>query len=207
MPITKTRPRPRPRPSQRRGHGARIAAHELAAPCLLTAALLLAGCGESHQPQVASLPTQGGPSTHRSAVASQSLNEGIPDPGGRPRQPLNATNAQLAALYVPYTACLRAHNYVDEISASSRLAVAAKCEQLAPLPAWQVDPSNPQARAFVGRTVTCLQARGYHARAVLITNDPIQAPSWFINYSPNNLNYAPSRPAGAQDACQQQALR
>jgi hypothetical protein len=206
MPITKTGTRPRPLPCS--GNVARIAVRVLSAACLLTAAPLLAGCGgESHQPRVASLPTHGGASTHRSAAATQSPNAGIPDPGGRPRQPLNATNAQLAALYVPYTACLRAHDYVDAMSASSRLAVVVKCEHLAPLPAWQVDPSNPQARAFVGRTVACLQARGYHARAALITSDPIQAPSWFINYSPNNLNYAPTRPTGAQDACQQQALR
>jgi hypothetical protein len=37
--------------------------------------------------------------------------------------------------------------------AGARLAVVAKCEHLEPLPAWPVDASNPQARAFVGRNV------------------------------------------------------
>jgi hypothetical protein len=182
-----------------------VCARALAATCpIAVALLLLAGCGGSlHQPQVASLPTHGSTSSH----ASLSASEGVPDPDGRPREPLNATNAQEAALYDPYLACLRAHRYVDQFTAGARLAVVAKCEHLEPLPAWPVDPSNPQARAFVGRTVTCLESRGYHAKAVLITNDPIQAASWFINYSPNNLNYVPHRPTGAQDTCQQQEVR
>jgi hypothetical protein len=193
-------PGTRPRTSRRTG----ICAHALAATCPLAVVLLLAGCGgSSHQPQVASLSTHGSTNSH----ASLSASEGVPDPDGRPREPLNATTAQEAALYDPYFACLRAHKYVDQFTAGARLAVAAKCEHLEPLPAWQVDPSNPQARAFVGRTVTCLEARGYHAMAALVTNIPIQAPSWFINYSPNNVNSGPRRPTGAQDACQQQALR
>jgi hypothetical protein len=196
MPTSGTRPRP----SRRTG----ICARALAVTSPLAVALLLAGCGgSSHHPQVASLSTHGGTSSHASLTAS----EGVPDPDRRPREPLNATNAQEAALYDPYLACLRAHKYVDQFTAGARLAVTAKCEHLEPLPAWQVDPANPQARVFIGRTVTCLEARGYHARAALVTNIPIQAPSWFINYSPNNLNYVPRRPTGAQDACQQQAAR
>lgn len=196
MPNSGTRPRTSPRTG--------ISARALAATCSLAVALLLAGCGgSSHHPQVASLSTHGSTSAHASLTAS----EGVPDPDGRPREPLNATDAQEATLYDPYFACLRAHNYVDQLTASTRLAVAAKCERLEPLPAWQLDPSNPQARAFIGRTVTCLEARGYQARAALVTNIPIQAPSWFINYSPTNLNSGPGRPTRAQDACQQKALR
>jgi hypothetical protein len=195
-------PKPETRPRTSRPTG--ICTRALAATCPLAIGLLLAGCGGSSQkPQVASLATHGSTTSHDSLSAS----EGVPDPDGRPREPLNATNAQEAALYNPYLACLRAHKYVDQLTASARLAVAAKCEHLQPLPAWQVDPSNPQARTFVGRTVTCLEARGYHAGAVLVTNDPIQAPSWFINYSPHNLNYAPSRPTVAQDACQREARK
>jgi hypothetical protein len=193
-------PGTRPRTSRRTG----IRARALAATSPLAVALLVAGCGgSSHQPQVASLSTHGSTNAH----ASLSASEGVPDPDARPREPLNDTNAQEAALYDPYFACLRAHKYVDQLTASARLAVAAQCEHLEPLPPWQVDPANPQARAFVGRTVTCLEARGYHATAVLITNDAIQAPSWFINYTPNNLNAGPRRPTSAQDACQQQALK
>jgi hypothetical protein len=174
----------------------------------LTAALLLAGCGgASHQPQVASLPTHGSAGSHRSASTALSESEGVPDPDGRPREPLNATTAQAAALYDPYLACLRAHKYIDQSSAKSRLAVVATCEHLEPLPPWQVDPSNPQARAFIGRTVTCLEARGYHARADLITTVPFEAPFWYINYSPSGLNYSPQRPTAAEDTCHQQALR
>jgi hypothetical protein len=205
MPITAIRPRPLPRT----GHGAPGFARVLAAACLLTAALPLAACGgTSDGPRVASLPGHGSASSHRFASTAPSQNAGIPDPDGRPRVSLNATNAQLAVLYKPYFACLRAHKYIDAVSASAKLAVAAKCEHLEPLPAWQVDPSNPQARAFVGRTVTCLQAQGYHARAVLVTSLAIQAPSWFIKYSPNNDNYyVPPRTRIAQDACQQKALQ
>ncbi len=202
MPITRTPHRP----PRRTGAREQLCVRALAAAGALTAALLLAGCGSgSRQPPVASLWTHGSASSHGSSALS--ANDGVPDPDGRPREPLNATNAQEAALYNPYYACLRAHNYVDQFSTSARLAVVAKCEHLEPLPAWQVDPANPQARAFVGRTVTCLEARGYHARAVLVTSDPIGAPSWFIDYTPNRLNYTPVRPTAAQDACQQQALK
>jgi hypothetical protein len=175
-------------------------------PASLTAALLLAGCGgAAHQAQVASLPTHGtGSSSHRSA--SVTANAGVPDPDGRPRAPLNGTAKQFAALYDPYFGCLRAHRFIDAIGTKAQLAVAAKCEKLDPLPAWQVDPSNPQARAFIGRTVSCMEARGYHARAVLDPSMPDAAAIWAVEYSPKDL-ITEHRTTVAQNACQQQALR
>jgi hypothetical protein len=169
-------------------------------------ALLLAACGGGlHQPKVASLSTRG--SSPSAGSRSLSANDGVRDPDGRPREPLNATDKQEAALYDPYFGCLRAHKYVDQVSQSAKLAVAAKCQKREPLAPWQVDPSNPQARAFIGRTVTCLEAKGYHARAILVTNVAIQPPSWFIRYSPNRLNYVPQRPTAVEDACQRQPLK
>jgi hypothetical protein len=196
----------RNRPARHRGTGARLWLRALPLTAAMATALLLAACGGgSHQAQVASLSTHG--SLRSDASKSLSANAGVPDPDGRPREPLNATAKQEAALYGPYFACLRAHRYVDQVSQSAKLAVAAKCQKLEPLAAWQVDPSNPQARAFIGRTVTCLEAKGYHARAVLVTSIAIQPPSWFIKYSPNRLNYVPYRPTSTEDACQQQALK
>jgi hypothetical protein len=195
MLITKTRPRP----LQCSGHVARIAVRVPAAACLFTAALVLSGCGgSSPRPQVASLPTHGSVSSHHSAFTTST--EGVPDPDGRPRQPLNATKAQQEALYSPYYACLRAHNI--QFGTRATLAVLSKCERHEPLPPWQFDPSNPQARVFIGRTVTCLLAKGDHARADLITNIPEQAPEWFITFPADTRSAAI-----AQDGCQQQALR
>jgi hypothetical protein len=195
-----------PRQPRRTGTAARLRLRALATGAVISAALLLAACGSgSHTVQVASLSAHG----NASSAGSRSLtaNDGVPDPDGRPREPLNATAKQEAALYDPYFACLRAHRYVDQVSQSAKLTVAAKCQKLEPLAAWQVDPSDPQARAFIGRTVTCLEAKGYHASAVLSTNVVIQPPSWFIKYSPNRLNYVPHRPTSTEDACQQKALR
>jgi hypothetical protein len=195
MPITRTRPWP----SLCAGRGARGFAHALAAACLFTAAPLLTGCGgSSSRPQVASLPTHGSVGSHHSAFTTST--EGGPDPDGRPRQPLNATKAQQEALYSPYYACLRAHNI--QFGTKAKLAVLSKCERHEPLPPWQLDPSNPQARVFIGRTVTCLLAKGDHAQADLITNIPEQAPEWFITFPADTRSAAI-----AQDGCQQQALR
>ncbi len=174
----------------------------------LTAAVLLAGCGgASHQSQVASLATSGNGHAHASTGSAPSASGAIPDPDGRPRASLDDTNAQFNALYGPYDSCLRAHNFINAKTASAQLAVASACEKLEPLAAWQVDPANPQARAFIGRTVSCLDGRGYHTTAVLLGSLPDQAAMWTIRYSPSRLNYTPQRPVTAQDACQQQALR
>jgi hypothetical protein len=183
-----------------------LAPVSLTAASLAAALLLLAGCGgTSHQPQVASLSTHGtGSSSHRSAAVT--VNSGVPDPDGRPRAPLNATPKQFAALYDPYFGCLRAHKFIDAIGNKAQLAVAAKCEKLDPLPAWQFDPSNPQARAFIGRTVSCMEARGYRARAVLYPSIPDAAATWAVAYSPKDV-ITEHRTTVAQNACQQQALR
>jgi hypothetical protein len=196
----------KPRPRRRTSQAERLWLRVLGAGAALSTALLLAACGAgSHTAQVASLSAHGKPSA--AGTKSLGIDNGVPDPDGRPREPLNATAKQEAALYDPYFACLRAHRYVDQFSQSAKLTVAAKCQKLEPLAAWQVDPSNPQARAFIGRTVSCLEAKGYHARAVLVTNVAIEPPSWFIKYSPNRLNYTPHRPEATEDACQQKALR
>jgi hypothetical protein len=175
----------------------------LAAGCLSSTALMLAGCGgSSHPAAVASLGGQSRAST-RIALSS---NQGVPDPDGRPRDTLDATDKQERALWGPYYACLRAHDYVDQSTIPARLAVVAKCKKIEPLPVWQFDPANPQARAFIGSVVACLQRSGFHARAALVTNGPMQPPDWEVRYPSYNIQIKPKTLA-AQNACQRQASK
>ena len=173
----------------------------------LASALLLAGCGgSSHQPHVASLATPAGGSSGHSSTRSLSSNQGIPDPHGAPRESLDATNAQNAALAKPYDHCVGPYHYGRDYKAF--LAAASRCVRLIPLPPWQYDPSNPQARAYIGSVVTCLQARGYHVTAFLYKPDKPFSPIWdVVHPASHGLFGYTARTRAALDSCQQQALR
>ena len=180
----------------------------LAAACVLTAAAGAAGCGSStHSPQVASLSPAGHSSTAGGHATTGPANEGIPDPDGRPRETLDMTAHQLTALQAPFGACITRHHpfpknngYVRRF----RKAVEA-CVNDEPLPPWQLDPANPQARAFIGRTVSCMRAKGYHAEASLFSSSYFGNRTWIVKFAPSSVQYQ-LQTEKAEDACHRQAL-
>ena len=93
----------------------------------------------------------------------------------RPRERLDTTSEEFEAMLGPYNKCLKEHGF--DQSKAKRAADAAKmkagpesekvdaanrlCEsQFYPLPPWEKDPANPEARDFALAVVKCLKAKG-----------------------------------------------
>ncbi|MFI5927788.1 hypothetical protein ACIA3K_17585 [Micromonospora sp. NPDC051543] len=124
----------------------------------------LGGCSdgrtETQPPQVA---TRVEPSTSTAASPSAAARE-------RPRQRLDDTEADYQALLQPYKKCMEAQGITDEKSMSGwaggddvptkqRTAQEA-CKDHWPLPPWELDPANPQAKDFTREVVKCLKGKG-----------------------------------------------
>lgn len=97
----------------------------------------------------------------------------------RPRERLDTTSEEFEAMLGPYNKCLKEHGF-DQTKAkraadASKVGVSAEagpeakkkdaayrlCEsQFYPLPPWEKDPSNPEARDFALAVVKCLKAKG-----------------------------------------------
>jgi hypothetical protein len=93
----------------------------------------------------------------------------------RPREKLGMTGEEYDALLEPYNKCMREQG-VDSLEAKKRAADAAAvpsaadekaaqanriCEpQYMPLPPWEKDPANPEARDFAVDVVKCLKSKG-----------------------------------------------
>jgi hypothetical protein len=173
-----------------------------ACACLLALASALSACGgSSHSATVASL------AGHHTQSGKTTANAGVPDPDGRPRESLYQTVHQLTAMMAPYDNCLFVkHNPLPKNSGyNARLrAGGAACIKMMPLPPWQLDPANPQARAYIGRVVTCLQQKGYHAAAAMSPNNGISTQAWTVDYTPQIVSVQ-ARTEAAQEACQHQA--
>ncbi|MFI7601718.1 hypothetical protein [Actinoplanes sp. NPDC049681] len=90
----------------------------------------------------------------------------------RPRERLDTTPEEFEAMLGPYNTCLREHgakpkedwrgdhrptgSEVDKLEAADRI-----CQPLYyPLPPWEKDPSNPEAKDFARDVVTCLKGKG-----------------------------------------------
>jgi hypothetical protein len=91
----------------------------------------------------------------------------------RPRERLDSTPEEYEALLVPYNKCMQEHGgavksnakagaravtkkEADQAEAANRI-----CEpQFLPLPPWEKDPANPQARDFAIAVVKCLKDKG-----------------------------------------------
>ncbi|GAB3271668.1 hypothetical protein [Kineosporia babensis] len=106
-------------------------------------------------PSVASLTTQSA-----ETVAAQE-----PD-SGQPRERFGMTDAELEALQQPYLNCMK-ENGVDVLGdrqaakdSDQAQQANAKCENLLPLPAWERDSSNPEARDFARDVLACLKEKG-----------------------------------------------
>ncbi|HEV7962673.1 MAG TPA: hypothetical protein VGP57_09085 [Actinoplanes sp.] len=129
---------------------------------LVAVAVVVAGAGacssgqsKAAAPEVATLTTA---PTVASAAAS-------PSPE-RPRRRLDDTAADSAALEKPFVKCMAAHGQVSkgwgEGSSLPKALKAAQeaCKMLWPLPAWELDPANPEAKDFAREVVKCLRDKG-----------------------------------------------
>jgi hypothetical protein len=129
---------------------------------VVTAVVLAAvsACGKpgADAPQVATL-------------ASASPAAASPSAGPqRPRERIDMTSDERDALQVPYRKCLKSHGLSDldakkaedAAKAGGPAADAARfCEEhYLPLPPWEQDPANPEARDFAVAVVKCLKSKG-----------------------------------------------
>lgn len=93
---------------------------------------------------------------------------------GRPRERIDMTDADRKRLYAPYMACLK-DNGIDTSARGKEPGVLGSgpttnpakaknagkvCEPKLPLPAWEIDASNPDALEFGRKVVQCLKDKG-----------------------------------------------
>ncbi|MEV4844691.1 hypothetical protein AB0K20_15935 [Micromonospora matsumotoense] len=89
-----------------------------------------------------------------------------PSQAERPRERLDDTEADIKARYQPYEKCMLEHGVdVHKERAggakSGRIGEANKaCDALMPLPPWELDPANPEAKDFARDVVKCLKGKG-----------------------------------------------
>lgn len=130
-------------------------------------AMLTAACAEEPAaPKVASL-VSAGPAPVASASAAVA---------SRPRERLDTTPEEYEQLLKPFEKCVREHGAkpkgewggkpsaadIDKLEAASRI-----CEPLyLPLPPWEKDPANPEAKDFSRDVVKCLKEKGVKYVAV-----------------------------------------
>jgi hypothetical protein len=133
---------------------------------------VLTGCG-SPKPAGDSATSEAKVATLASAAPSAK-----PSPTSqRPRERLDTTSEEYEALLAPYNKCMKEHG-VDTMEkrklaqdAAARPATSAEEEQLSaankicepqyfPLPPWEKDPANPDARDFAVDVVKCLKGKG-----------------------------------------------
>ncbi|TCB94303.1 hypothetical protein E0H26_21695 [Micromonospora zingiberis] len=105
----------------------------------------------------------------------------------RPRERLDTTAEEFQALLGPYNKCMKEQGITDEAAigaGSDQLGIATReeterfeaanriCEpQFFPLPPWEKDPANPEARDFALGVVKCLKDKG--VRYVEVAEDGI----------------------------------
>jgi hypothetical protein len=151
----------------------------------------LSACGASGD-----APPSGGEPTRGGEVASLATPEvertGSAQPKStRPRERLDTTPEEYEAMLEPYNKCMREHGGLTKEEerrrsapddpASRPLSAAESersdeanriCEpQFLPLPPWEKDPANPEARDFTLETVKCLKAKG--VKYVAVSDDGI----------------------------------
>ena len=146
----------------------------MATALALTALVALSACGSSSGTeqaggaQVASLAT--------TAAGSSEAAQPKETNAQRPRERLDSTPEELEALQVPFDKCLKKSGLGDQtkmkeasdqatrgngkISKTQMAAYRACEEQYLPLPPWEKDPANPEAKDFARDVVACLKGKG-----------------------------------------------
>ncbi|WFE61265.1 hypothetical protein [Micromonospora sp. WMMD712] len=143
----------------------------------LLAAVMIGGTGcsttGSDQADAAEPPEVATLRTETPSVAAST-------PGAeRPRERLDDTEEDAKARVRPYEKCMADHGVdVHRERAggvtTGRIGKANKaCENLLPLPPWELDPANPEARDFARDVVACLKEKG--VRYVEVNPD---GPGW-----------------------------
>ncbi|GLY33958.1 hypothetical protein Kisp02_73230 [Kineosporia sp. NBRC 101731] len=108
----------------------------------------------------------------------------------RPRERIDMTEQESEALLKPYQDCMFEHGVDIRSSREQRTAkeqasggmsaatskddarwtaAESACSQFYPLPAWEKDPANPEARDFARAVVVCLKNKG--VRLVEVSSD------------------------------------
>ena len=88
----------------------------------------------------------------------------------RPRQRIDGTEADFQLLIKPYQKCMNNHGITSEKGATGwssgddapkeQRDAQKACEQFWPLPPWEQDPANPEAKDFSRDVVKCLKGKG-----------------------------------------------
>ncbi|WKU06983.1 hypothetical protein [Micromonospora sp. HUAS LYJ1] len=135
---------------------------------LCSTVLLVGGCstadgdppaasgGKTGEAEVATLRT-GAPTLTASATPPQAE---------RPRERLDDTPEDKKERLKPYMKCLTEHGVditkrrSDGTGAEGTSAASKACEHLMPLPPWEFDPANPEAKDFARDVVQCLKGKG-----------------------------------------------
>ncbi|MCM4082124.1 hypothetical protein [Paractinoplanes hotanensis] len=155
--------------------------HLLLTSASMTAIALVAlsGCGgEPAEKQGAKVATL--------ASAAPSAEGKAPAKPQRPRERLDTTPEEYEAMLVPYNKCMKEHGGIVKgnpgAGGAPRPATKAEmdktedanriCEpQFLPLPPWEKDPANPEARDFARDVVACLKEKG--VKYVAVSDDGI----------------------------------
>ncbi|MFG1609901.1 hypothetical protein [Actinoplanes sp. NPDC049265] len=128
-------------------------------------AVLAGGSGCSPEPATTAAPrvaTLASPSTGPAASPSVA-------PSERPRYRLDTTREEEAVLLRPYYKCLKDKSGFDwehmtekppPASMKKMGDIKQACSAELPLPAWEEDPANPEAKDFAHDVVACLKRRG-----------------------------------------------
>jgi hypothetical protein len=109
------------------------------------------------------------------------------------------TNDEKAALYAVYNQCLATNGYDKRKSGANQAAetkARAACQSKEPLPAWELDASNPHGADFVHAVVQCLRDKGVR----YVSEEPPQGGRYMFSFGgPGNdadsiskgMRYAP----------------
>jgi hypothetical protein len=155
---------------------------------LILVAVLAAGSACSSDSPGTEAPKVATLSSADSAPAGSAPAESAPASAApeRPRERLDTTPEEYEAMLGPYRKCMVAQGAMSEkdVSAGGRPRPATKaesakfdagnriCEPLhLPLPPWEKDPANPEAKDFAREVVKCLKGKGI--RYVEVSDDGI----------------------------------
>jgi hypothetical protein len=141
-------------------------------PAALFIVLAASACSSTGSTQTGS--TRTGQVATLETAAAQTIS---PSPSTKQvRERIDMTSAEKETLQKPYLKCMKQHG-VDVLGRragqegpdpKSDQANTA-CESLLPLPAWELDPANPEAREFARGVRDCLKGKG--VRYVEISED------------------------------------
>ncbi|MFI6130090.1 hypothetical protein [Micromonospora sp. NPDC051141] len=105
----------------------------------------------------------------------------------RPRARLDDTDEDTRARYAPYEKCMTEHGVdirrtrAEGVTSGPIGAANRACGNLLPLPPWELDPANPEAKDFARDVVACLKEKG--VRYVEVSTD---GPGWSLGGEHND---------------------